>query len=85
MACHYPPGVRKYEVVGALFGEPYRVARSGTAELQVPESAEIEGNILKDGQRTFHYVPIAMAGRETLDNIQSMVKTNSEIWVMKAN
>ena len=50
MAYHYPPDVRKYEVVGALFGEPYRVARSGTAELEVPEGGEIviEGKILND-------------------------------------
>jgi UbiD family decarboxylase len=50
MAYHYPPDVRKYEVVGALFGEPYRVARCGTAELEVPEGAEIviEGKILND-------------------------------------
>ena len=50
MAHHYPPDVRKYEVIGALFGEPYRVARCGTAELEVPEGAEIviEGKILND-------------------------------------
>jgi len=50
MAYHYPPDVRKYEVIGALFGEPYRVARCGTAELEVPEGAEIviEGKILND-------------------------------------
>jgi 2,5-furandicarboxylate decarboxylase 1 len=50
MAYHYPPDVRKYEVIGALFGEPYRVVRCGTAELEVPEGAEIviEGRILND-------------------------------------
>jgi 2,5-furandicarboxylate decarboxylase 1 len=50
MAYHYPPDVRKYEVIGALFDEPYRVARCGTAELEVPEGAEIviEGKILND-------------------------------------
>jgi 2,5-furandicarboxylate decarboxylase 1 len=50
MAYHYPPGVRKFEIIGALFGEPYRVARCGTAELEVPEAAEIviEGMILND-------------------------------------
>ena len=50
MAYHYPPGVRKYEIIGALFGEPYRVARCGTAELEVPAGAEIviEGEILAD-------------------------------------
>ena len=50
MAYHYPPNVRKYEIIGALFGEPYRVAHSGTAELDVPAGAEIviEGEILAD-------------------------------------
>jgi 2,5-furandicarboxylate decarboxylase 1 len=50
MAYHYPPDVRKYEVIGALFGEPYRVTRCGTAELEVPVGAEIviEGKILND-------------------------------------
>ena len=50
MAFHYPPDVRKYEIIGALFGEPYRVAASGPAELDVPEGAEIviEGKILND-------------------------------------
>ena len=48
MAYHYPPNVRKYEIIGALFGEPYRVARCGTADLEVPAGAEIviEGEIL---------------------------------------
>jgi 2,5-furandicarboxylate decarboxylase 1 len=48
MAYHYPPDVRKYEVIGALFNESYRVARCGTADLEVPEGAEIviEGRIL---------------------------------------
>ena len=48
MAYHYPPQVRKYEIIGALFGEPYRVARCGTADLEVPAGAEIviEGEIL---------------------------------------
>ncbi len=52
MAYHYPPGVRKYEVIGALFGEPYRVARCATAELEVPAGAEIvlEGEILADAR-----------------------------------
>ena len=31
MAFHYPPAVRKYEIIGALFGEPYRVAACGPA------------------------------------------------------
>jgi 2,5-furandicarboxylate decarboxylase 1 len=50
MAYHYPPGVRKYEIIGALFGESYRVARCGTADLEVPWGAEIviEGEILND-------------------------------------
>jgi len=48
MAYHFPPGVRKYEIIGALFGEPYRVAKCRTAELEVPAGAEIviEGEIL---------------------------------------
>lgn len=41
MAYHYAPNVRKYEIIGALFGEPYQVARCGTASLEVPEGAEI--------------------------------------------
>jgi len=50
MAYHYPPNIRKYEIIGALFNEPYRVARCGAAELEVPEGAEIviEGKILND-------------------------------------
>ena len=50
MAYHYPPSVRKYEIIGALFGEPYRVARCGTADLEVPAGAEIviEGEILSE-------------------------------------
>jgi UbiD family decarboxylase len=50
MAYHYPPNVRKYEIIGALFGEPYRVARCRTAELDVPAGAEIviEGEILAE-------------------------------------
>jgi len=50
MAFHYPPNVRKYEIIGALFGEPYRVAPCGPAELDVPEGAEIviAGKILND-------------------------------------
>jgi UbiD family decarboxylase len=48
MAYHYPPNVRKYEIIGGLFGEPYRVARCGTADLEVAAGAEIviEGEIL---------------------------------------
>ncbi len=50
MAYHYPPNVRKYEIIGALFGEPYRVAKCGTADLEVPAGAEIviEGEILAE-------------------------------------
>jgi UbiD family decarboxylase len=48
IAYAYPPGVRKFEIIGGLFGEPYRVARCGTADLEVPAGAEIiiEGEIL---------------------------------------
>ena len=50
MAYHYPPDVRKLEVIGALFGAPYRVARCGADALEVPWGAEIviEGEILND-------------------------------------
>ena len=50
MAYHYPPDVRKLEIIGALFGEPYRVATCGTAGLEIPAGAEIviEGEILNE-------------------------------------
>ena len=50
MTYAYPPHVRKYEIIGGLFGEPYRLARCGTADLEVPAGAEIiiEGEILAD-------------------------------------
>ncbi|MCP1676739.1 UbiD family decarboxylase [Natronocella acetinitrilica] len=50
MAFHYPPGVRKFEIIGALFGESYRLGRTGTDGLEVPWGAEIviEGHILND-------------------------------------
>ncbi len=50
MVYAYPPNVRKYEIIGGLFGEPYRVARCGVADLEVPAGAEIviEGEILAD-------------------------------------
>jgi UbiD family decarboxylase len=48
MVYAYPPNVRKLEIIGGLFGEPYRVARCGTADLEVPAGAEIiiEGEVL---------------------------------------
>jgi UbiD family decarboxylase len=48
MVYAYPPQVRKLEIVGGLFGEPYRVARCGVQDLDVPVGAEIviEGEIL---------------------------------------
>ena len=48
MVYAYPPNVRKYEIIGGLFGEPYRVARCGTADIEVPAAAEIiiEGEVL---------------------------------------
>jgi len=48
MVYAYPPHVRKFEIIGGLFGEPYRLARSGVADLEVPAAAEIiiEGEIL---------------------------------------
>jgi len=50
MAYHYPPDVRKYEIIGALFGEPYKVAGCGVDGLEIPAGAEIviEGEILAD-------------------------------------
>ena len=48
MVYAYPPHVRKFEIIGGLFGEPYRVARCGTADIEVPAAAEIviEGEVL---------------------------------------
>jgi UbiD family decarboxylase len=48
MVFAYPPNVRKYEIIGGLFGEPYRLAKTGIADVQVPSGAEIviEGEIL---------------------------------------
>ena len=50
MVYAYPPNIRKFEIIGGLFGEPYRVAQLGTSQLQVPAGAEIvlEGEILAD-------------------------------------
>jgi UbiD family decarboxylase len=48
MVYAYPPQVRKYEIIGGLFGEAYELAECGIAGLQVPAGAEIviEGEIL---------------------------------------
>lgn len=48
MVYAYPPHVRKFEIIGGLFGEPYRLARCGIDDLEVPAGAEIiiEGEIL---------------------------------------
>ncbi|MFL1876566.1 UbiD family decarboxylase [Hansschlegelia beijingensis] len=50
MTYAYPPHVRKFEIIGGLFGEPYRLARCGVQDLEVPAGAEIiiEGEILAD-------------------------------------
>ena len=50
MAYHYPPDVRKFEIIGGLLGAPYRVAKCATADLEAPAGAEIviEGEILAD-------------------------------------
>ena len=50
MVYAYPPNVRKFEIIGGLFGEPYRLAKCGTADLEVPVGAEIiiEGEILPE-------------------------------------
>jgi UbiD family decarboxylase len=48
MVYAYPPHVRKFEIIGGLLGAPYRLARCGVGDLEVPASAEIviEGEIL---------------------------------------
>ncbi|HEU4660932.1 MAG TPA: UbiD family decarboxylase [Pseudolabrys sp.] len=48
MVYAYPPNVRKFEIIGGLFGEPYRLAQTGVENLEVPAGAEIviEGEIL---------------------------------------
>ncbi|MGH7248940.1 MAG: UbiD family decarboxylase, partial [Pseudomonadota bacterium] len=48
MVYAYPPERRKYEIIGGLFGEAYRVAPCGIDGLQVPAGTEIviEGEIL---------------------------------------
>jgi UbiD family decarboxylase len=50
MADSYPTEVRKYEIIGGFFGEPYRVVRCSTAGIEVAAGAEIviEGEILAD-------------------------------------
>ena len=50
MVYAYPPHVRKYEIIGGLFGEPYQLASTGIHDLEVPLGAEIviEGEILAD-------------------------------------
>ncbi|MGQ0749221.1 MAG: UbiD family decarboxylase [Betaproteobacteria bacterium] len=50
MVYAYPPHVRKYEIIGGLFGEPYQLASTGFYDLEVPLGAEIviEGEILAD-------------------------------------
>ncbi|HZN24113.1 MAG TPA: UbiD family decarboxylase [Burkholderiales bacterium] len=50
MVYAYPPHVRKFEIIGGLFGEPYRLATTGIDGLEVPAGAEIviEGEILAD-------------------------------------
>ncbi|MBI3052689.1 MAG: UbiD family decarboxylase [Betaproteobacteria bacterium] len=48
MVYAYPPHVRKFEIIGGLFGEPYRLAKTGVQDIEVPAGAEIiiEGEIL---------------------------------------
>jgi UbiD family decarboxylase len=48
MVYAYPPNTRKFEIIGGLFGEPYRLAQCGVGDLEVPAGAEIviEGEIL---------------------------------------
>jgi UbiD family decarboxylase len=48
MVYAYPPNTRKFDIIGGLFGEPYRLAQCGVDDLAVPAGAEIviEGEIL---------------------------------------
>jgi 2,5-furandicarboxylate decarboxylase 1 len=48
MVYAYPPNVRKFDIIGGLFGEPYRLAKCGVSDIEVPAGAEIviEGEIL---------------------------------------
>ncbi|MCG6204527.1 UbiD family decarboxylase [Rhodopseudomonas sp. HC1] len=48
MTYAYGADVRKYEIIGALFGQPYRLAKCGVGDLEAPAGAEmvIEGEIL---------------------------------------
>jgi 2,5-furandicarboxylate decarboxylase 1 len=50
MVYAYPQHVRKFEIIGGLFNEPYRVARCSADDIEVPAGAEIviEGEILAD-------------------------------------
>ena len=50
MVYAYPPHVRKFEIIGGLFGAPYRIAPCGVNEIEVPAGAEIviEGEILAE-------------------------------------
>jgi 2,5-furandicarboxylate decarboxylase 1 len=50
MVYAYPQHVRKFEIIGGLFNEPYRVARCDADGIEVPAGAEIviEGEILAD-------------------------------------
>src|SRR3990172_7614981 len=41
MVYAYPPHVRKFEIIGGLFGEPYRLAKTGVQDIEVPAGAEI--------------------------------------------
>jgi 2,5-furandicarboxylate decarboxylase 1 len=52
MVYAYPPHVRKFEIIGGLFGKPYRLAKCGVEGLEVPASAEIiiEGEILPNAK-----------------------------------
>ena len=52
MVYAYPPHVRKYEIIGGLFGQPYLLARCGVEDLEVPAGAEIiiEGEILANAR-----------------------------------
>ena len=53
MAYHYPPNVSKYEIIGALFGESYKVATCKTNDLSIPAGAGERGRG-RGGDLDFH-------------------------------
>ncbi len=77
MVYAYPPHVRKFEIIGGLFGEPYRLARCGVADLEVPAGAEIiiEGEILPnvhEPEGPFSEFTGYASYRSTLPNVRAV-------------